>query len=507
MKFINSNPYRTIGLLSNMSEKDLQKQKSKISRYVSIGKKIESEFDFPFLGEVIRTEKTINQAFSEIEQNQDRVNHSLYWFLNLNSFDDTAIKYILNGDKDKAEEVWEKVTSGKELTSKNYSCFNNLGTIHLCSDLVQDLKTGLEIKVKLIESSCFVDFVHNVADQTVSVDTKVQIEKFINQIYSELQLNFSSADISKLFQDCGDSAHNIIKSKLIEDPIHRIEDQIKNTKNNRKSNQKVANTFGISLFENCMNEIETLKNILGDVDLKYRMIADNLAKEIMQCGIDYYNKSSDSGDSIENAIKLLNLAKSIATGTQTLDRISSNIDAILEAKDKEISSAIEFMKSVKKAYEENKGRITAEVYSMTLGNNQTINWSKVNRVIENSIDWNKVVEILIKIIPPENLIIIKSSQDTNAIEEYKANLDFIVSKLSYLQVNKIKYLNYWKTEDTFSNIKFIFKSIPTWSKWFLVLAILLLIIWLIWGFDGIETVFQILGVLGILFIVGWVQNR
>ena len=78
-------------------------------------------------------------------------------------------------------------TSGKELTSKNYSCFNNLGTIHLCSDLVQDLKTGLEIKVKLIESSCFVDFVHNVADQTVSVDTKVQIEKFINlnvQIYT-----------------------------------------------------------------------------------------------------------------------------------------------------------------------------------------------------------------------------------------------------------------------------------------------------------------------------------
>jgi hypothetical protein len=172
-----------------------------------------------------------------------------------------------------------------------------------------------------------------------------------------------------------------------------------------------------------------------------------------------------------------------------------------------ILSAIEFMKSVKKAYEENKGRITAEVYSMTLGNNQTIPSSKVNRVIENSLNWNKVIEILIKIIPPENLIIIKSSQDANAIEEYKANLDFIVSKLSYLQVKKIKYLNYWKTEDTFSNIKFIFKSIPTWSKWFLVLAILLLIIWLIWGVDGLVTVFEIAGVLGIFFIIGWVQNR
>jgi hypothetical protein len=507
MKFIELNPYRIIGLLSKSSEKDIQKQKSKITRYVIIGKQIESEFDFPFLGKIIRAEKTINQAFSAIEQNQDRVSHSLFWFLNLNSFDETAINYLLNGDKDKAVEVWEKVTSGKELTTKNYSCFNNLGTIYLSSDAVHYLKKGLELKIKLIESSCFVDFVHSVADQTVSVNTTVQIEKFINQVFSELQIKFSSNDILKLFQDCGDSVLNIIKLKLVAEPIQTIEDQITNTKNNRKSNQEVTNKLGLLLFENCKNELETLKNILGEVDLKYTMIADNLAKEIMQCGIDYYNESIDSVDSIENALKLLNLARSIATGTQTLDRISSNIDAIIEVKDKEISSAIEFMKSVKKAYEENKAKIMVQVHSTPLGHNQTINWSKVNSVIEGSIDWNKVVELLIEIIPPENLVKIKSCQDAHAIEEFKSNLDFIVSKLSYLQVNKIKYLNYWKTEDTISNVKFTFKSLPAWIKWLLTLTILFLIVWLIWGDEGLETGMGILGFFGLMYFLGWAQNR
>ena len=30
--------------------------------------------------------------------------------------------------------------------------------------------------------------------------------------------------------------------------------------------------------------------MLDESDLKYQLIADNLAKEIMQCGIDYFNK-------------------------------------------------------------------------------------------------------------------------------------------------------------------------------------------------------------------------
>ena len=36
--------------------------------------------------------------------------------------------------------------------------------------------------------------------------------------------------------------------------------------------------------------------MLGASDLKFKMIADNLSKEIMQCGIDYFQAWKDSKD-------------------------------------------------------------------------------------------------------------------------------------------------------------------------------------------------------------------
>ncbi|MEZ4986232.1 MAG: hypothetical protein R2795_14530 [Saprospiraceae bacterium] len=69
--------------------------------------------------EMLTVQKVQSQkAFSGIEQNQDKVSHSLFWFLKVNTFDETAINYLINGDKEKAVEIWDKVTNGKEVTSK-----------------------------------------------------------------------------------------------------------------------------------------------------------------------------------------------------------------------------------------------------------------------------------------------------------------------------------------------------------------------------------------------------
>jgi cell division protein ZapA (FtsZ GTPase activity inhibitor) len=95
MKLIQNNPYRIIGLLSNVTEKDLQKQKSKITKYASIGKQIESEFDFPFLTQIIRNEEHLTQAFSKVEQNKDKVSNAIFWFSVSNSFDNDFNKIIL----------------------------------------------------------------------------------------------------------------------------------------------------------------------------------------------------------------------------------------------------------------------------------------------------------------------------------------------------------------------------------------------------------------------------
>ena len=150
MELIKNNPYRIAGILSNATTKELEKQKGKIKAYSKVGKEIKSDFDFQILGIIDRTEDSVNKAFSNVEQNQDKVNFSLFWFLNANPFDNTAIEYLKNGDAEKAVEIWEKVTTDKDVNSKNFSAFNNLGTYKLLSKNKPDIKTGIDAKIKLV---------------------------------------------------------------------------------------------------------------------------------------------------------------------------------------------------------------------------------------------------------------------------------------------------------------------------------------------------------------------
>ncbi|MBT8244705.1 MAG: hypothetical protein HKP48_11485, partial [Winogradskyella sp.] len=74
MKLITHNPYRIAGILSNATERELQKQKTKIKAYSKVGKEIKSDFDFQILESIHRTENSVTKAFSNVEQNQDKVN-------------------------------------------------------------------------------------------------------------------------------------------------------------------------------------------------------------------------------------------------------------------------------------------------------------------------------------------------------------------------------------------------------------------------------------------------
>jgi len=175
MELIQNNPYRIAGILSNATEKELKRNKSRFLKFAEVGKEIESEYDFNSCLQLInRNKENLTQAFSHIQQNQDKVKFSLFWFLNANAFDNTAIEYLKSGDEEKAIEIWEKVTHNKEVNSKNFSAFNNLGTYKLLSQTQEEIKEGIEAKIKLIESEYFESFVHSVADETYKIENEKQ---------------------------------------------------------------------------------------------------------------------------------------------------------------------------------------------------------------------------------------------------------------------------------------------------------------------------------------------
>lgn len=329
MDIINSNPYRIIGILSNVSERELQKQINKVRAYLKVGKEKEVEFDndYKFLGLITRTESSINQALANIEKNQDKVIYSLFWFSNISSFDNSAIGHLKNGNVEKAIDIWEKVTA-KEITVKNFSCFNNLATYRLLNKNKKIIQKGIEAKIVFIESDYFKELVNAITDETFVTNSKEQIEKFIDRLFIQFNQYYQNPQILELFENCNDATKKYISKKITNESIHKIENKIEIVKHNRIEKKLNAYKLGLKLKSDCINDLSTLKQTLGIDDLKYKMIADNLAEEILQCGIDYYEKLKMSRNVYNEVSELFEFALSIATGFQTKDRINEWIASL-----------------------------------------------------------------------------------------------------------------------------------------------------------------------------------
>lgn len=456
MKSILNNPYRIAGILSNSTEKDILKQKSKIKRFSEVGKTITSEYDFPFLSSLERSSTIIDKAFSDIEQNQNKVAHSLFWFINLNPIDNTAIQHLISGNKEKAIEIWEKLTAEKEVTSKNFSAFNNIGTIYLLENTKEEIKQGITAKIKLITSENFKDFVHTVADETFSIDKDKQIEILIDELLTQFKNKFSTAETMELFSNCNGTTQKYLAKKFTEEPIHKIETQTEQCTKKRAKDKINAYKYATDLYNNTKIDLSLLKSIVGNTNLQYKMLADNVAKEILQCSVDYFNESQEqdkSNNYLEEAMKLAKLAQTIATNEATKNRITENINTLEGMKDRELNQAIEVLKTVKEAYEKACREIDKQVddalhYDSGFGRmrnwNVHIDEKKVEAMKQKAIAWDKVIELLQRTIPTQNIEKIKNTNSSTKINEYKKLVDFLFSKLGPFQINQIKHICYWK---------------------------------------------------------------
>jgi hypothetical protein len=418
MKEITNNPYRIIGILSNATAKEIQARKSKITAYAKVAKQITSEFDFPFLEKVDKDQSSIEKSFSAVQQSKEMLNHSLFWFIKTNSFDDTAINYLINGDKDKAAQIWEKVTSDKEVTSKNFSCFNNLGTLKLLGTTLAEIQQGIDVKAKLIESMYFKTFVELVAGDAFLYDSQSQLIYIVDKVFLQLDGKYAVSSILKLFKNCNDATKKYISEKFTEAPFQNIETAIERTKKKRNQSKIDAFNFGNQLHNDCKSDLELLKSLIDVGDLKYQLIADNLAKEIMQCGIDYFNESQDQEseeDYLEKAMQLNQIAISIAAGKLTKDRAKDHITTLEEIRDNELSEAVTLLESIKELYIENEKKIRAQIKKLEttdidiiLGRS-TINTKAVEDNIKNSIQWEKVNDRLKTLLSDKNLVKIRES--------------------------------------------------------------------------------------------------
>lgn len=342
MELIRQNPYHVIGILAGANQREIAKQKAKINAFQKVGKKIEFEADFDFIENPDRTIGTIEEAFSNIGINQKKLFNALFWFANLNYLDEAALNHMRSGNIEKAEDIWQKIIAGKPVSPKTISAYNNLGTLKLATAFsngsvnVESLKEAVKLKTELITSESFKDFSRLVADETYIINQNQELETFITALLEEIQ-KINSTNTNRLVAEIG-SIHPKIKSlvseKLTEIPINNIERKIEQTKKERVNSPQSGLLLGKSLYKETEDDLTFLADLLGKSDLKYKVLADKLAKELLQCGIDCFKKHQNN-ERVEDRLgpSVMNLfikAKKIAVGDQAKERISENIKGLQE---------------------------------------------------------------------------------------------------------------------------------------------------------------------------------
>lgn len=440
MNLIAQNPYRVLGLLGNSSERELQKQIATIKRYAEVGKSKAFDYDFDFLGKVSRTANDVQRASSQIEQANNKLHYSLFWFVNKSHIDETALNHLKEGNLDKAIEIWDKTIKDGEISTKNFSSITNLSTLLLGLSIQngkldkEKFQKAIDLKGKLIHSVNFQDFVSLTTGNGFSVDNSKISSTFTEDIlsltkkYLDKDGGISNADLIKAFGSFPETTRKYLASKFIEGPQHNIESHIDNSVEKRKAEPENANKFGSALFAATRNDLSFLKSVLGLSNVQYQMLANKLANEILQCSIDYFNDAVENDyddDPFTDAIKLVQLAASVGPTGHVKSRVQDSSNTLEELKYSDCHKAIQVLNAILDAY------VKLEEENRFL--------SLFERKI---IDTTKVKSVLNPILVDEIFEKVASSGKSSVINEFNEAFKQIVSHISSYKRNYNKFISF-----------------------------------------------------------------
>ena len=339
---INNNPFCVLGITINAGEREIQKQLTKAKRFSEVGKPLIFDTDYPFIGKIDRNSTSISKASNDISQTIDRLFYSLFWYWDNNHIDKLAFDNLKKDNLDKSLEIWTKVVKDGDVSIKNYSCLANLKSLYMGLSFKENsvdfeyLKKGSQMMGLFINHNGLNSYIKEVAGDHFKLDSNELEIKVINSIYEKVKSfigksnGVSREEFLSYFTTFSKSSVQHIYNKFTGDPIKKVEDQINTTSDLREQNPIEALSFGETLYKNTKSQIASLLKMLGQEDLKYQMLANKLANEILQCGIDYFNKLRDENKAEDEdgnkVLKLCKLAKKLVASfeSQTNARIDEN---------------------------------------------------------------------------------------------------------------------------------------------------------------------------------------
>lgn len=351
MDIIHENPFRILGLNANSTERELQKQIAKVKRYIDVGKTVHFPTDYPFLRAIERPIDAIQQASGQIEQSYKKVYYALFWFVSETSFDEIAHKKLEDNEVSSAIEIWNKKLK-EEVNDNNFSAYLNLSSLY--SALSFDgtrinhkmLSKGLYLKGKLLSSQSLSKLTELLHIKSDCINSGELTEQFVDETlqwlspYIGKSHGIEANDVIGLFSEFPPNIQKYLADKFTEEPVREIKDRIDKCTQRRKEFPLKANQFGKDLYSSSKGWLDSLRTTLGNDNVKYQLLANNLANEILQCSIDFYNAQIDDEnyDIHRDALLVLSFSEKIDVSGQVAERLMENketLEGLLEEREEE----------------------------------------------------------------------------------------------------------------------------------------------------------------------------
>jgi hypothetical protein len=352
MNLVLNNPFRILGLPVSASEKAIAKRISDLMIFAEMGKPVSYETDFPFLSDIQRTPESVREAANQIEQPENRLFYAMFWFWKHNQTDEQCFDLLKNADVGNAAGLWENCILNKDISDNNYSNLRNFAV--LCLGLAAVTQIPLSVRetlflkgINLTGKTCYYhradEYFRRIAGENYSPDKEKISRYFADEAVQFVQKEFPDKTDAQILQEMlgalgifSAEIASYLAGKFISQPIQRIEAAIENSRNRRTGVPAHADRYGEILYQTVIKDLKYLRELFQNqpseiVGLHYGMLADRLANEVLQCGIDYFNtriKHQNGTAPGKKALSLIKYAESLAVGQKVRQRIQKNVPII-----------------------------------------------------------------------------------------------------------------------------------------------------------------------------------
>lgn len=304
-----------LGVLVSSTLKERVANYNRLNAFAKVGKEISFPNDFNniLFAKPSRTINSVSSANTAINLDKDRLKHSLFWFISGSPIDEIALRHLQAGNRDKADEIFQK--------KETFASLINLGVLAFIDG---DIATGFNNITKVVHSSDLrTELLNALGIANIQLSEEELVELVITVLLAEIPAY-------KLLSACSNNIDRatIIK-RALDEPISAINSAIAVAKNADSKNSDASLAAGTKLMESTKDPLQTVKEIAGESSPQYQMAADNIAQQVLECGISYYNNASeDDLESPRKAMVLQAYALSISVGPLTKKRCKENYDIL-----------------------------------------------------------------------------------------------------------------------------------------------------------------------------------